>query len=78
MQWINVKDRLPEPNVRVLVLRDAGHIITNKLHKGYPNRFWCEISSVNEGNNYFTCELIDTGITSQWMPLPEPTNAEND
>jgi hypothetical protein len=72
MEWISVKDRLPEFNKNVLVVRDAGFGIKNPKHKAYPDRFWVEVSYVNKGNTFFTCELIDTGITTHWMPLPQP------
>ena len=66
--WVRIGDRLPNPNTRVLVLRDAGINIKNPKHIGYPNKQWVEISSLSE-NNFFLCDIVDTGITICWQPL---------
>ncbi len=61
--WISIKDRLPEPGVRILA-RDAVAEFTGSCH------FWTD-----ENHTEF---FFDSGVThtlnevTHWMPLPDP------
>lgn len=64
MNWINVKDKLPEENADVLIYRggfigDLMNVYTYKGHNEWEDEYgyW----SITE----------DEGIT-HWMPLPAP------
>ncbi|HBF66478.1 MAG TPA: hypothetical protein DDW34_12995 [Clostridium sp.] len=69
MQWISVKDRLPENNKSVLVYaegtaRQGNTYATASLQEG---EFWfisCEIGKQSFPNAQFKVAF--------WMPLPEP------
>lgn len=59
MDWISVKDRLPEPLVDVLAYRPIRS----------PSRRCITIEHVTEGSHW----LFDwLGSVSHWMPLPAP------
>lgn len=60
MNWISVKDRLPERDVRVLGI-DRLKVI--------------EIVSLDEDGFFMTDECFLKRIT-HWMPLPEPPEVE--
>jgi hypothetical protein len=75
MEWISVKDRLPEPNVEVLAYRsvDMGgyykgiHIISycNCNHISKDTFFVIKDNTLNRNNYRFIKEF------THWMPLPE-------
>lgn len=59
MNWISVKDKLPDRGVDVLVwLSDDG---------------WCEVAFYTLAGKWFTEDDIGTHVCSpsHWMPLPE-------
>lgn len=68
MEWISVKDKLPEENVYVLGLNKEGsfyivcYCTTNKDRYNYDG--W-------EYNLCPCCDFVD-GKFTHWMPLPEP------
>jgi hypothetical protein len=68
-KWISVKDRLPEPNVRVLV-RDPS------IPEFPRNDSNVVIGHLRGTNSYFlsgTWFVPDGfGQVTHWMPLPEP------
>lgn len=66
MNWISVKDRLPDEAVRVLVFLD------------YPGKHEVSIdyivylSDTTDFGFIWACKLADEeGYVSHWMPLPE-------
>lgn len=63
MQWINVKDKLPNDYIDVIVYSKSGDTFVAKLlGKVYG---WQSLSFIN-----FT--------VTHWMPLPEPPNEDNE
>ena len=62
MEWISVKDRLPERGTEVLV--------TDGLHTMVT---WCEdtINGVKWVDNYYTYVNVRFREVTHWMPLPE-------
>ena len=78
MEWISVKDRLPEPDQFVIgwVVRNY-HMDTNFVLGQY-----CQLYN-NKEEMYLNCGDRDGGIESHevgefthWMPLPEPPAEE--
>lgn len=69
MKWISVKDRLPEPEIPVLVtyigfvdgVAESDGIATINYGE------WCWYEDKNSDND----EAVKVTIT-HWMPLPEP------
>ena len=62
MNWISVKDKLPEPDTRILCSFNDGEIdICRFMHDGYWQRDYPE---------YTPPEFRD--IPTHWMPLPDP------
>ena len=61
MEWISVKDRLPEDNVDVLVYEPINYVIkiANSTDGKFQTNMWDER----------TYELV-----THWMPLPEKPN----
>lgn len=62
MQWISVKDRLPDDDCRVIAATWPEYNLVQHV----------EIVSFNSGSGYFN------GLVTHWMPLPEPPKADND
>lgn len=61
MEWISVKDRLPENSGRYLV-----------RHLNFPDASIIEYSDGWQAT-YFVDGLIQTeGVVTHWMPQPEP------
>ena len=60
MEWISVKDRLPEPNVIVLCYTNKGYVDTDSFGR-YSKVF-------------LKCDDMEgkVGQVIAWMPLPEP------
>ena len=61
-EWISVKDRLPKPNVPVLVTRDYGWGCVVDRDVLSKNGEWCYLER--------NCEV------THWMPMPEPPKGE--
>lgn len=59
MQWISVKDRLPEDDGKYLCCTRSGAIVVVKYHHFRDTGRWR------------TYESVAQSIT-HWMPLPEP------
>lgn len=69
MEWISVKDRLPEKNSCILVtFEDQG--ICQAFYKYWDDLDWSFPS--------FDCDLFtwDKEKITHWMPLPEPPKDE--
>lgn len=67
-EWISVKDRLPEFNVRILAIDVDGDIYA-VVYVNDPNyeHYFAIVSS--------GCGCCDTSVeATHWMPLPEPPN----
>lgn len=64
MEWISVKDRLPEDGCFAVV------ICPRSFPKNYPAR----IGRFYDDVNLFYCESCDDSIedATHWMPLPDP------
>ena len=65
--WISVKDRLPNPEERVLVFVKALGKIDN-IHKDVITTNWITSS----GNWIDNWKGIGNYIITHWMPLPDP------
>ena len=74
-KWIDVKDRLPEPETDVLVVcNQNGYVfvcpaIDEESDDYYIPEGWWENRKFNPDDVYNN--LIDCAVT-HWMPLPEP------
>jgi Protein of unknown function (DUF551) len=78
MEWINVKDELPEFEQPIIALKNNSNRLINWLC-GYGNRVFigrlisCKITK--DDNKEYTWEFDDgycfTDV-SHWMPLPKP------
>ena len=64
MEWISVKDRLPEPYVIVLCCTNKGYVDTDSFGR-YSKVF-------------LKCDDMEgkVGQVIAWMPLPEPPREE--
>lgn len=62
MEWISVEDRLPNPDVKVLVF-SKGEIYTDVMRYGE-----------GVGDYWFDLEHMSRGAVNvtHWSPLPEP------
>jgi len=73
LEWISVKDRLPEPFVDVLVSARDTMGLTYKIGEQYCaiDRFciWTDGEPPS-----FRTSRFDYGIVNHWMPLPEIPN----
>ena len=69
MEWISIKDRLPERGVEVLVTDGIHYMVT-----------WCE--NTNDGvkwvDNYYTYVNVRFKEVTHWMSLPEPPESEDE
>jgi hypothetical protein len=66
MEWISVKDKLPDVGVYVLIHKLCGAEKNfSFICFGYlnPNKTWSKDNDLYE--------------TTHWMPIPEPPNARN-
>lgn len=72
MQWISVKDRLPEIKQDVLMCFDSGNMAVGFWYDGDEDiTFWC----ANTDDGWYTdCDCMPL----YWMPLPELPKEEND
>lgn len=65
-RWIPVSERLPEPDIEVLVTDDAGGLATLSTDFIYEN----EVTGEKE---WYASQNV-----TAWMPLPKPYKAESD
>ena len=72
MQWISVKDRLPE-NTNLLVVRYC-RTDTNE-HLGIALTYYTKQYGTNEYDFDFNSSTQPTKVT-HWMPLPPPSDKE--
>lgn len=76
MEWISVKDRLPEKHVIVLVFNDTKDIfvatmdIIHPVYQNEPKLYWSF-----EPSGWGSCCSKDI---THWMPLPEPPQENMD
>ena len=73
MEWISIKDRLPEPNIGVLIT--DGHIIAVAEFRipGYHDQF--DLCCHGWEGYEWEFEFASNRIT-HWMPLPEFPDAD--
>ena len=72
MDWISVKDRLPEERVRVLTIDISKEVSEYRLD------YLIEFKNENEPY-LWACRLVDEwNRVSHWMSLPEPPKDENE
>lgn len=64
MEWISVKDRLPEDGIRVLTYADNGAMFAATHNDGWY---------VDTGEYYYASPLA---IITHWMPLPDAPKEE--
>ena len=61
MEWISVKERLPENGERVLTLSTWAHVSDRELR------------TYGDGSKRFSPDGLLPGVDiTHWMPLPEP------
>ena len=65
-RWIPVSERLPDPDVEVLVTDDAGGLATISTDSMYENE-------VTGEKGWYTSQNV-----TAWMPSPEPYKAESE
>lgn len=72
MQWISVKDRLPEIKQDVLMCFDSGNMAVGFWYDGDEDiTFWC----ANTDDGWYTdCDCMPL----YWMPLPDAPKGAND
>ena len=63
-RWVPINERLPEPDVEVLVTDDAGGLATIFTDSIYE-------SEATGKKEWYTSQCV-----TAWMPLPEPYNAD--
>ena len=75
MEWISVKDRLPEDDQHVLVYHAEDFHIT----VGYFESDYVQYYIESDGSKFYTDDGWETEISwapkgdvTHWMPLPEP------
>jgi hypothetical protein len=74
MEWISVKDILPENKEMVLVsipdslLVMVNHVVEFSLNEYSGNHIW---QTINSSHPAYTLYANVDGVT-HWMPLPEP------
>ena len=75
MEWISVKDRLPEFDTPVMIILGGSFHSKNiwlmLRDNDYDGWLWSEHISgcINDKDNY---EASDDYAVTHWMPLPEP------
>ncbi len=62
MQWISVKDRLPEIDTYVIWVTESGFMFIKEIDK--DDGAWWKEKTAYSGN------------ITHWMPLPEPPKGE--
>lgn len=65
MEWISVKDKLPQEFKRVLVYSDFG--IDSKVFEG---------GIFYDGETHCYCPIGKVDGVTHWMPLPKPPEKE--
>lgn len=79
MEWISVKDRLPEddPNIKKHIEGKNFGFLTVMVYNGVVkqmNRYFCNTPTMGLPKTD-GWEWASTGVT-HWMPLPEPPNGD--
>lgn len=69
MEWISVKDYMPEPYDTVLLFEDG------KNSQAWFGHFDC---ATNEMVYYFGGDVRSDKNITHWMPLPAPPEGENE
>jgi len=66
MKWISVKERLPETQMNVLVVKENGKVFEMSYHAPFDSdkrifQWWAFGKYIDQHNQ-----------VTHWMPLPEP------
>lgn len=75
MEWISVKDRLPEPEVFVLVYDEffiSGDVHQNNKSYGHHRVPGVRLGYLFESGNFRSEGVNGNCKITHWMPLPEP------
>jgi hypothetical protein len=73
MEWISVKDRLPElKDDSIIAYYKTGSIETTHIEDNFKD---ITAGFDENGNQLYTKWYLNAGIT-HWMPLPQPPEAE--
>ncbi len=67
MEWISVKDRLPELNIKILTWNKERRAVIQAIYLGE-----------NTKARKWACMGGYTGKITHWMPLPGPPKEEQD
>lgn len=66
MEWISVKDKLPEPQEFVLAYNGSKIFVASRFHLGHEEYFSPSICTCCESDEHEYHHAI-----TYWMPLPE-------
>lgn len=70
--WVNVKDRLPEPNSFCLTWSPEAGVEVLKYQCLSRNKGLLGFWRIEEGG----CRYVGPGAVTHWMPLPEPPSEQ--
>jgi len=68
MEWISVKDRLPEYSIRLFVYTDNGFTTMERMRWPKGKATW----------DFLVGDKEIIGRITRWMPLPEPPKERDD
>ena len=76
MEWISVKDRLPDDEQEVLVIAhgwDGRLVYVGSLKRVEPQKSWLTgITNKSSEWSLWGWSYLKKPIVTHWMPLPEP------
>ena len=75
-EWISVEDRLPQPRELVLVARKDGFVSLGYCFQFGENHLWSAIRLVPFSP--YELPFVGAGHITQWMPLPDAPEGEQE